>query len=240
MIYICKGCAEICKLPCTICKGLCSCCDEACKTCNKACGDCCNSIRECWAPIADNPLGMFVLGTWAFQAMIFLCNGYAFSGVSDECTEPEDDKGTVQMFLGLMFVFGIVHNVFAYYLQRRLVNDIASADPNEKISKLVWEILKRDIPFCLYFFFFFASFAFALWGYSNVSSTDKCGDKVSMGTGGVVGLSIFYGMIVPCYGCCFVCGKATNDTVSSAKGKVEEAKAKAQGVTSMGKPQATA
>jgi len=226
MIYICKGFGEFFKLPCTICKGMCTCCDQVCKSFSKACGACCNSIRECWSPIVDNPLAMFVLGTWGFQGIIFLCTGYAMSGVSAECTE--DDTGTVTMFLGLMFLFGIVHCSFAFYLQRRLVNDIANAPDDQKISRVVWEILKRDIPFCLYFFFFFGTFSYAMWGYSNVSSTDKCGERVGMGSGGVVGLAICYGLLVPCYGFCFVCGKATNDTVSTAKGKAQEAKDKSQ------------
>jgi hypothetical protein len=214
---------------------MCQCCDEMCKSFNQACGDVCKSIRECWAPIVDNPLGMFVLGTWGFQGMIILCGGYAISGVADECIAEDDDPGSIRGFLFAMIVFAIIHCAFAYYIQRRLVNDIQNAPDDEKVSKLVWEILKRDIPFCLYFFMAIGAFFVACWGYSNVSSTDKCGGKVQTGSGGVVGLAICFGMLSPCYGCCFVCGKATNDTVSSAKGKVQEGKDCAAGATKVGK-----
>merc|ERR1719387_1474687 len=143
------------------------------------------------------------------------------SGVSKECAS--DDKGSVQGFLAIMVFFGVIHCSFAYYLQRRLVWDMQK-DENEgaRLSTLVWEILKRDVPFCLYFFFAIGSFGVACWGQGNASSTGKCGDKVQMGTGGVVGLAVAYGLLSPCYGCCFVCGVATKDTVKDVKAKTDK------------------
>lgn len=253
MIYICSGIGALCRAPCILCREGCKCCDEACKAFNKACGGCCDAIKDCWSPIIDNPLAMFVLGTWAIQGLVLCCAGYAFSGINDECKLPgtlctgaatddsncatlksDADEATsnAQIYLGVMFLFTIIHNVFAFYLQRKLVWSIQDAEEGTKISKLIMDILKRDIPFCLYFFFAIGAFGYCCWGM-NTGAGDNCkyGEttRVQTGTGGVAMVSIIYGILVPYYGCCFVFGKVSSDTVGSVKEKTDAAKQKAAG-----------
>lgn len=248
MIYICSGIGALCKAPCLACRGMCKCCDEGCK-----------ALRSCWSPIVDNPLGMFVLGTWAMQLLVCLCAGYAFSGINDECKAPDVDCAGVatcetaksdaetatsnaQVYLGVMFLIAIIHCTFAFYIQRKLVWEIEKADPSTPVSKLISEILKRDIPFCLYFFFAIGAFCYCIWGM-NSGSGDNCklGDttKVQTGTGGVAMVSIIYGILTPCYACCFIFGKVSSDTVGQAQASAQKAKEAAQApATSLGKPSA--
>jgi len=188
----------------------------------------------------------YVLGTWFIQILVAISAAYAVSAVSTECvvtttnsttgtttTEDDENKSNIMIFCLLMIICGFVHACFAYYLQRRLVsmisdesNDMGPDKKPMKVSTALWEILKRDFGFCFYFFFFFGALAISWWGFANVSSSNSCGDKVKQGSGGAVALAFLYGVIAPCYGCMFLCGKATTETASSARGRLQEAKKK--------------
>lgn len=240
MIYICNGLTHICKVPSAKCKQACKCFDGMGNTLDRFL----NTIKPYMSPVCDSPLGMFVLGTWAVQGFVFICLIYAASGISNECALDEE-KSYAQAFVGVMFLFVFIHCAFALFIQRKFVREIEKADDNRQISEIAWEILKTDVPSCLYIFFSIAAFFFAIEGWESASA-NRCShteyvdgtlsttSAVKTGFGAVAALSILYIMLLPFYAACFVCGKITSDTVYTAKKQAHEAKASTTDVITIG------
>lgn len=235
MIYICKGAKQICMLPCKLCQCLDAICSGMCRAINESCGVCKDGFRGCIAPISGNPLGTFVLGTWAIQGIIICACIYAISSLGDGCgfvtttappsrrlstyeeeeAQDNDEQSAVTLFCIIEIIFAVIHCVFAYYIQRRLVSKIAAADAATSMSKLIWELLKYDIAFCLYVFFAMAAPAYALSQSGDVRACDNSSSNT--GTGAAIFLACCYVVLEFFYMCCFVCGAGAKSTVSSIK-----------------------
>merc|ERR1712060_434597 len=207
------------------------------------CGETCKAMRAAWAPILDNPLASFVLGTWAIQMIIICACVYAIMGASDGCnqiinegianedTSDEDSaESAVMMFCVLEIAFAVIHMFFAFYIQRRLVTKLNSEEESTTMSQVVWYLLKYDIGFCLYFFFAIAAPSYALYATSAVGKCDST--ESAQGTGAAIFMACAYGVLEFFYMCCFVCGAGAKAKVGDVKihrgeGK-DEAKAPAE------------
>merc|ERR1712032_37292 len=100
---------------------------------------------------------------------------YLWYEIPDDCEGNVNMGGGAVLFLAWMYVvleffycccfvcgagakdkagklFAIIHMIFAFYIQRRLVAKIEQM-ADDPIKDVVWYLLKYDIGFCLYFFF---------------------------------------------------------------------------------------
>lgn len=258
---------KLCQCLDAICKGACNAMNKACAGCckviNESCGGCKNAVKGCIAPIANNPLGTFVLGTWAFQLIIICACVYAISSLGDLCgletttsttaapgsrrlrggmtyasasffrrltssassayedavTEDDNQQSAVMLFCIIEIVFAIIHCVFAYYIQRRLIGRIMASEDSDTMSTLVWYLLKYDIGFCLYFFFAIAAPAYAL---SQAGDVAECtNSSANFGSGAAIFLACCYSSLEFFYMCCFVCGAGVQSKVSDLKARVD-------------------
>mmetsp|Transcript_16722 Transcript_16722/g.34033 ORF Transcript_16722/g.34033 Transcript_16722/m.34033 type:complete len:236 (-) Transcript_16722:219-926(-) len=200
MIYIFQGCGAVLKAPCMCCKAVGQAFDGMCKGCGKACDNCTRSISECWAPIVQNPLGSYVIGTWLMMALVIA----ACAATVPDASKLKCDE--LMIFCLADIGIAVIHSTFAFYIQRRLVGAIGKTGKDSmthaEITQEAKNLAKYDIGFCLYVFFFIAAFAYNVYG---VGDGGKCGS-----TGyqkGAVGLLLFYGVVAWNYAMCWFCGQ---------------------------------
>lgn len=211
MIYIFQGCGAVCKAPCYLCQCCAKSCDAVCKGLGDACRGCTKACEEMWAPILQNPLGGYVISTWV--AMLFSTIGAVYSFIDEEKTK---DCQSQKAFLIAMIVIGVLHAVFAFYIQRRLVNAVGVEGRANMDAPDVWnkakEILKYDVGLCLYIFFFIAAFCYACYGIGDIGKCPK--DSY---TKGVVAIMIMYQVCAWNYGFCWFCGTCCWGKAKSAR-----------------------
>lgn len=195
MIYICKAAVMPCKLcdmGCQLCgKG----CHEGCSGCRRACSECCKLIGDFWAPIARNPLGGYVLGTWACMAAVVFAMGTNLSQV--QCDKPK-------VFCYVDFALAALHASFAYYLQHRLIKAIGAKEAHEMshrdIAEKAQHVMLYDFGFCIYVFVFIGAFAYQFKGLSDLNACDGNAAAWVAGTG-----MILYAVGVWNYAFCWFC-----------------------------------
>jgi len=199
MIYIFQGCGAVLKAPSICCKAAAKAFDAACKGCSQACQACCKSISDLWAPILQNPLGGYVVGTLA--TMIVAVAACAVT-LADEATQGCTD---LHYFCLADIGIAVVHSAFALYIQRRLVRLIGkegkASMTHGEITEKAKELLKYDIGFCLYFFFFIAAFCFNCYGVTDLKCADSSYQRAA------VGLMLVYGVGAWHFACCWYCGQ---------------------------------
>lgn len=193
MIHIFNCCAAVCKAPCYCCKGVCN-------GCSKACQNCCKSVSDCWAPIVQNPLGGYVIITWFMMALVVACCAATIpDAVEHSCNQ-------LLIFCGAEMGIAVVHSVFAFYLQTRLVSALGKSGKevatHQEITAEAKKLAGYDIGFCIYFFVFLAAFGYNVYcvgwnGACQGTSYQK----------GAVGLLLCYGVCAWNYSCCWYCGQ---------------------------------
>mmetsp|Transcript_62845 Transcript_62845/g.146321 ORF Transcript_62845/g.146321 Transcript_62845/m.146321 type:complete len:152 (-) Transcript_62845:70-525(-) len=72
---------------------------------------------------------------------------------------------------------------------------------HSEITEKAKELLKYDVGFCLYFFFFVAAFCFNCYGITDVNCSDT---SYLMGA---IGLMLVYGVVAWHFACCWYCGQ---------------------------------
>jgi len=187
-----------CKAPFCCCKAVGDACDSLCRGCAGGCQNCCKAVTNLWAPIAQNPLGLYVIGTWCMMALIIAACGVTVSQVRS-CTE-------LQIFCYVDIGIAVVHMVFAVYIQQRLVAKLMGSGGDSKshreITQQAKELLKYDIAFCFYVFFFLAAFGYNIYGIGfHGACPDTSYQKLA------VGLMIVYGVGAWNYSCCWFFGQ---------------------------------
>eukprot|EP00413_Alexandrium_margalefii_P003151 CAMPEP_0204520008 /NCGR_PEP_ID=MMETSP0661-20131031/5034_1 /ASSEMBLY_ACC=CAM_ASM_000606 /TAXON_ID=109239 /ORGANISM="Alexandrium margalefi, Strain AMGDE01CS-322" /LENGTH=231 /DNA_ID=CAMNT_0051525543 /DNA_START=46 /DNA_END=741 /DNA_ORIENTATION=+ len=208
MIYIFQGCGAACKAPCICCKAVGQAFDGVCKGCGEACTGCAKALSDCWAPIVQNPLGPYVIGTWGFMVLAIAC---AVATIPDANKNKCNDLMT---FCIIDCVVCVIHAAFAFYIQRALVSRLREKGDmsHAQITQEAKSLAKYDIAFCLYFFFFMASFGYNIYG---IGENGKCID-----TGyqkGAIGLVIVYQICAWNYAVCWYCGQCCFSTAHSMK-----------------------
>mmetsp|Transcript_100054 Transcript_100054/g.278735 ORF Transcript_100054/g.278735 Transcript_100054/m.278735 type:complete len:237 (-) Transcript_100054:425-1135(-) len=217
MIYIFQGCGNICMLPCTLCKCCGDLCDKFCKGCSDACRDCCQAWSDTFAPIMQNPLAFYVIGTWIAMILVIV------ACVATVITVP--DCNDLKIFCFADIGIAVIHAAFAFYIQRQLVNgifkmtgkDSAKEMDHDDITKAAKDVLKYDIGFCLYFFFFIAAFCYNCYGVNSATVCKESGYLMA-----AVGLMIVYGVGAFNYGFCWYCGQCCFGKAKKAKGIVKK------------------
>lgn len=173
---------------------------HVCNACNKGCDGVCRALDGCCEPLkacTHRPLGGYVLFT------CLLAGGGGVSaamGLADEEVRACPNAPIVTI-CGANAFLSVVHVGFAFYVQRRLIRGIRSslivshgtlsprgsydgssassgesdgeAETASDLMKNAAEIVKWDIGFCLYVFFFFAAWFFNVY-MANASHT--CGN----------------------------------------------------------------
>jgi len=198
MIYLFLCCGAVLKAPCICCKAVGEVFDDCCKGCSRVCDECCKALSDLWAPIVQNPLGVYVIGTWIVMVLVIAACA-ATVGTVWGCNE-------LAIFCFADIGIALSHSVFAFYIQRRLVNGIGKIGKDQmthdEITVEARNILKYDIGFCLYFFFFVAAFVYNCHGVVDVSNCVDTGFQTA-----AVTLMILYGVGVWNFGCCWYCGQ---------------------------------
>ena len=193
MIYIFQGFGEVCKLPCTLCKG---CCDMF--------RGCCKSCSECWEPIINKPLGIYVVGTWVAMAVAAGASGWAIGQLGD-CDG--DIKGKLALFCIANFVLAFIHSGMAYYMQRQIIKGLDGKDYAQMTAKEIQsqagQVLMYDVPVCLYSFVATAAFGMQCWGLT----LDSCGEEASHGA--AAALMITWAVLAFAYLFCWYCCQGT-------------------------------
>mmetsp|Transcript_90181 Transcript_90181/g.255345 ORF Transcript_90181/g.255345 Transcript_90181/m.255345 type:complete len:229 (+) Transcript_90181:64-750(+) len=199
MIYIFQGCGAVCKAPCSLCQACGKACDGVCSGCSKACQDCTKALSDAWAPIVQNPLAGYVIGTWGFQIMVLVCVGWTVADIPSSCRD-------MLIFCTIEGVAAIVHAVFAFYIQRRLVDFIGkegkSTMTSQEIVEKTKELLKYDVGFCLYVFAFIGAFGYNCYGVMNVGDCSTTGYQRA-----AVGVMLVYQVGAWMYFVCWYCGQ---------------------------------
>jgi hypothetical protein len=212
MIYIFKGIGAVCKAPCTACEACCKCCGSCGDAISKACSECCDSWRRFWEPVANNPLGTYVMGTWVAMAFATGAAGWALGNLK-ECDE--DAKGKLALFCIADIVLAVMHGAMAYYMQRQIVHGLGDKEYSQMSAKEIQmeagRILLYDVPVCLYFFIANAAWAFNIWGL--VAPWGSCGDTQPQL--GAAFLMIAWGTCAGAYLFCWYCCQCCAGTVSS-------------------------
>lgn len=198
MIYLCKGCDQICK---------------GCgKTCEEVCSPC--------AYILDRPLGGFVLLALLTNIPAAACAGL---GVLDE--QVRDCEDPLMLLCCVNVLLAIIHCIFAFYLQHRLVYGLsdakltpgtAGATPptggfltSKQLMDRMGSVMLYDVGVCLYIFVFIGSFF--LNSASSALVADCRVDSALPGIAGVllvlfavltVVFAFFWYCAVSCDACC--------------------------------------
>lgn len=201
MIYIFQGCGAACRAPCVCCKELGKAFDGCCKGCGEACHRAAKALSDCWAPIVQNPLGFYVIGTWLSMGLCVACCAAAIpEAARQKCRE-------IVFFCIIDVGIAVVHAGFAFYIQRCLVKALSESTgeggaTHRDITSAAKHLAKYDIGFCLYFFFFIAALGYNVYG---LGAGAKCAVKgYQMGA---IGLMLCYGCGSFWYGLCWFCGQ---------------------------------
>jgi len=229
MIYIFQGCGALCKAPCTlcsacckacgsVCKGCSEACDAACKGCSQACASCCRSISDLWAPIVQSPLGGYVIGTWATMVLVVAACGVTIPEVCQE----------LQLFCLVDLGLALVHAVFAFYIQRRLVAAIGKTGKasmtSDEIATQAKELVKYDVGFCLYVFVFIGAFAYNCYGVSSLGCSKTGYQRAAVALMIIYGIGAWhFGFCWFCGQCCFAKAEKRGDAKTQAKSPPEAA-----------------
>lgn len=200
MIYIFQGCGNICKAPCICCKGIANAFDSVCKGCGDTCHAWAQALSDCWAPIVQNPLGFFVIGTWLTMALcVAACVATIMDAGKAKCRE-------LVYFCVIDIGIAFVHMAFAFYIQRCLVKALTQSGrdtmTHQEITHEAKNLLKYDIGFCLYFFFFFAAFCYNFYAVGLGGQCSTNGYQM-----GAIGLHLTYGVGAFWYALCWYCGQ---------------------------------
>merc|ERR1740138_230727 len=216
MIYICKGIGFICLAPCKLCDGACKVCTGSCKLMER----CCSAMSQAWqdfwqalsdlfAPISRNPLGGYVLATFAAMLGVVLLSGVSIKNIKCDISSAKDDGKT---FAAVNCGLGIVHAIFAFYIQRALVKAIgtdgAENMTHAEIAAKARYVILHDIPFCVYCIVFPASFVYNFYGLSTLKDCDVA--EGNNGTGpawAAAAMMITYGFMAWWYFVCWMCGQ---------------------------------
>lgn len=215
MIYIAKG---VC-MPCKLCEKCCgSCCEGISKFCDcisKCCGGICSGISHCFSgcfgPIIHNPLGGYVIGTWVVMALVIACF---------ICTITEVTCDGPKIVAYVDITFAVVHAIFAFYIQRRLICAIGEQAVQEmthsEIAARARHVMAYDVGFCLYFFIFCGSFVYNCTVFGVLS---QCGGSGPGWSGAA--LLLMYGLGVWHYAICWFACQCCCGTYESAVQKRE-------------------
>lgn len=192
----------------------CRLCEAGCKCFGKACDSVCGCIGNVFRPILDNPLGHYVLLTWMAMLVAMVL---AVVGVSQATC-----KFVKQLTLADVLI-ALIHAGTAYYIQRRLVVQLAGSQSAADITKQAAHILLYDVGFCLYSVFAVFAFGFNIYLLSSLgceSDTDKAeasNDYAAI----TAGWMLFYSVCAFNYAICWYCGKCC---CSIASGGAKESK----------------
>jgi len=162
MFYVCQGCKAVCSAPCTIC-------DAACKGCSQTCEGCNNFFRDALKPVLENPLGSYVVGTWAVMACVIFSSAITLSRASCSAST---------RFCLINIVLAALHSIVAFYFQRRLVNKIGttySSMTHKQMADSAKQVMGYDFVFCIYVFVFAASFFYNCQGIRNLGDCSGTG-----------------------------------------------------------------
>jgi len=196
MIYLFQGCGTVLGAPFRLCGLGCKAFDQCCKTLSQGTQDCCKAVSDCWAPIASNPLGGYVLSTFASMLAVLVLSAMSISTI--KCDEP---KTFAMVNCGL----AVVHAAFAYYIQRRLVSEIGVEGrenmTHAEIASKAKHVMLYDIFFCLYLPVFVGSFFYNIYGISSLSKCDGTGPAWSASA-----MMTFFIWAASCYFVCWICG----------------------------------
>mmetsp|Transcript_14928 Transcript_14928/g.42917 ORF Transcript_14928/g.42917 Transcript_14928/m.42917 type:complete len:234 (+) Transcript_14928:58-759(+) len=200
MIHLFQGCGMICKAPCYCCKAVGVALDGVCTGCSEACNSCTKAISDCWAPIVQNPLGWYVIVTWFVMLLVVGCCAATIPDAANgNCNE-------LMIFCFAEIIIALIHAVFAFYIQTRLVAALAKSQKDtmshQEITAEAKNLAKFDIGFCLYFFVFLAATGYNF--YSIGWDGDCSGTYYQKGA---VGLLVCYGVCAWNYAFCWYCGQ---------------------------------
>jgi len=213
MIYIAQAGKAICQAPCMLCKCGADACNSVCKGCGGACHNCSEALSDMWAPIVQNPLGGYVLGTWGAMIVAIAASVYSYSQITaNGCDE-------LKTFLLAEVAIGVIHAVFAFYIQRKLVSAIlksASGDGSTtttgEVTDKAKELIKYDIGLCLYVFFFIAAFAYNCYAVGDVG---KC--PTPSYSKAAVAIMIVFGIGAFNFAFCWYCGQCCYGKAGKSK-----------------------
>lgn len=224
MIY----CFKACTAPCKVC-GL------ACDGCGKACEGCTQCVGDFFGPITRNPLGGYVLATWGSMIIVVLGSAYSLTNMkstgdtennSSSVTtttlvpgsEASVDCDMARIYCMAMVGMAAIHALFAFYIQRRLVNAIGKDGVQNMSSREIAEKAKQlamyDVAFCLYCPFFIGGFFYAMTGLGDMKDCDNTGPAWSAGT-----LLAFYQFCAGTYGFFWACCQCCCGQVESVTGR---------------------
>jgi len=235
MIYLCQPCklaSQACGATCT---GLQKVCGESCTAIQGACRGLCNIFTF----ITHYPLGGYVMGTWATMILVVVASGLTVQKIgagtssadtdgnstsTSDDTEVSDDCKNAQMFCFVNIALGIVHFAMSRYMQWRikqkisadLERDIENEDiPHANIAAAARHIFMYDIGFCLYFFVFFGSLGYNIYG---IGAVGNCTPDADYGWAAAT-MMILYGFGCSFYFFCWYCMQACCGSASKLKTK---------------------
>jgi len=228
MIYIFKACGAVCTAPWKICDAGCVCCGQACSSCTSACNTACKTI--CWpctvackriseffGTIANNPLGGYVL--WTFASAIFVVCGAAISLTRiAQSSKAEGDCESSKVLCIVMMGIAAVHAGFAFYIQRRLVAEIAKEDSKNMTSTEIVakakHVMLYDVIFCLYSPFFLGAWAYVCYSFAAFESCKEFTGPAW----GAAALLVCYGFVASNYLAWWFCCQCCCATAESVRG----------------------
>jgi len=221
MIYLGKAAC----FPCKACGKACEEWSNACAGCSKGINDCCKSIGDFFAPVTRRPLGTYVIGTLVCMIAVGSLSGVTLSNI--DCDGPK-----IPCYVNI--AFSAVHSAFAFYIQARLatamgIDGDVTAFTYRQVAKKAREVMAYDVSFCLYFFFFFGSFGYSCYNFTEYGDCDGTGPAWS-----ATALLVAYGVGVFNYILCWYGFQCCCGGVEKVTGR-REAPPAGQGVI-MGAP----
>lgn len=192
-------------LPCSLCKESCKAIPAACRESCKGVGKLCGAFRDLWAPITQNPLGGYVLGSWLVMLLVIAAFAVSFPQVQCDTGDAEDNPKALRemrLYIAINIALAVVHIVGARYLQWRIVSgikkdqgeDAIAEMSHEEISSKANHIALYDFGFCLYFFIFCIAFIFSCYGITYFGECEGTGPAWS-----AAAVKILYGIVVVSY-----------------------------------------
>lgn len=168
-------------------------------------------------------MGGYVIFTWMSMVLTMTMAAYSLTAV--DC-DNDDSMTNAKSGLLAAIMVACVHSLSAWWIQRQILREMCKKLDKEydqqgielelrnyevkdnvrgRIRAAIWEVVKYDIPFCIYFFIAPAAVGLGIWG---VSILPRCTDEDNWAAAWAFGLLILYGCCTGLYFFFTLCGIA--------------------------------
>jgi len=190
-------------------------------------------------------MGGYVIFTWFAMVAVIVFSGIGLGTLN--CGGTNTTSAKINCIVAI--IVAVIHSLVAAWIQRALLKECvraldkeydAKSVPHEhrdydvsegyhtRIRKATLEVIKYDIVFCLYFFFFPAAVGFAFWAMSPLPN---CTAQDLWSSTWAYGILIFYGACAALYFFFLMCGVCCGAGKDTVKKQVKKGKAGVAGMT---------